>query len=254
MLKTHKQTIQNQTFIMLPVEGGPFLMGSLEDDAEGYDDERPQHEVSVSDFLIGQFPVTQALWKAAMNGENPSDFQGDEHPVEQVSWDDITQQFLPELRKITGLAYRLPTEAEWEYAARGGKYNAEGYKYAGSDRLKDVGWFRENSDESTKPVGLKSANQLGIYDMSGNVREWCEDWYAGSEYYAICHEKGTVENPRGPAPRARRVYRGGSWNQDAQFCRSSCRFNWLPAYRNNDLGFRLALSLQVNEIPLPSLI
>jgi sulfatase modifying factor 1 len=251
MLQPHTQTIQNHTFTMLPIQGGRFLMGSPEDDAEGYKHERPQHEVSVSDFLIGQYPVTQALWKAVMNGENPSNFQGDEHPVEQVSWDDITQKLLPELRNITGLQYRLPTEAEWEYAARGGKYHDEGYKYAGSDRLKDVGWFFETSNIGTKPVGQKSANQLGIYDMSGNLWEWCEDDWHDNYDQAPNDGRAWIDSPeRGTY----RVARGGGWYFDAQYCRTVRRNYWLPGFRNFDLGFRLALSLQADGCPFPAFL
>ncbi|MEI6412143.1 MAG: formylglycine-generating enzyme family protein, partial [Bacteroidota bacterium] len=207
---------------------------------------RPVHNVTVSDFYISQFPVTQALWKAVMKGKNPSNFQGDTLPVEQVPWDDITQQFLPELRNITGLQYRLPTEAEWEYAARGGKYHDEGYKYAGSDRLKDVGWFDENSDGGTKPVGQKSANQLGIYDMSGNVYEWCEDDWHGNYDQAPNDGRAWIDSPvRG----AYRVNRGGGWDNDAQYCRTAFRYGWRADDRNFYLGFRLALSLQADGRP-----
>jgi len=231
-------------FPMIPVKGGSFLMGDEHGDL--WDACLPVHKVTVPDFYIGQFPVTQALWKAVMNGENPSNFQGDDHPVEQVSWDDITQQFLPELRKITGLHYRLPTEAEWEYAARGGKYHDEGYKYAGSDRLKDVGWFDENSDGGTKSVGQKSANQLGIYDMSGNVWEWCEDDWHGNYDQAPNDGRAWIDSPvRG----TNRVYRGGSWFDGARHCRSANRYYWLPALRRITLGFRLALSLQADGRP-----
>jgi sulfatase modifying factor 1 len=248
MLQPHIQTIQNHSFTMLPVQGGRFLMGSPEDDPEGINIKHPQHEVKISDFLIGQFPVTQALWKAYMKGKNPSNFQGDEHPVEQVSWDDITQQFLPELRKITGLQYRLPTEAEWEYAARGGKYYDEDYKYTGSDRLKDVGWFSENSDGGTRPIGQKYANQLGIYDMSGNIWEWCEDDWHDNYDQAPNDGRAWVDSPKRGA---NRVLRGGSWGDDEQGCRTSTRSGWQPDVRLDDIGFRLALSLQVDGRPGP---
>ena len=251
MLQPHTQTIQNHSFLMLPVQGGRFLMGSPDDDTEAYDWEKPQHPVTVSDFLIGQYPVTQALWKAVMKGENPSNFQGDTLPVEQVSWDDITQQFLPKLRNITGLQYRLPTEAEWEYAARGGKYHDEGYKYAGSDRLKDVGWFTENSDGGTKPVGQKSANQLGIYDMSGNVYEWCEDDWHGNYDQAPNDGRAWIDSPvRGTG----RVARGGGWLNVALRCRPAYRSRWRPGSRGNGLGFRLALSLQADGRPFPAFL
>ncbi|MFN0036384.1 MAG: formylglycine-generating enzyme family protein, partial [Saprospiraceae bacterium] len=220
-----------------------------------YPDERPQHEVTVAGFHIGKFPVTQALWKAVMKGENPSTFPGDDRPVEQVSWDDA-QAFVKNLNDLTkssrppAHAYRLPTEAEWEYAAKGGSqrvgvtsshpdtFNA--FKYAGSDRLKDVGWFDGNSNNETKPVGLKYPNQLGIYDMSGNVWEWCEDDWHGKYDGAPDNGSAWIDSPRG----SNRVHRGGSWLNGAQYCRAASRGRWPPGYRNRNLGFRLALSLQ----------
>ncbi len=234
-------------FDMLPVQGGTFNMGDEHGDL--WDACRPVHQVRVSDFYIGKYPVTQALWKAVMDGKNPSRFEDDERPVENVSWGDA-QAFVKALNQITkgsrleGLHYRLPTEAEWEYAARGGQYHTEGYKYAGSDRLKDVGWFDENSGKETKPVGLKYPNQLGIYDMSGNVWEWCEDWFGGTEYYKDCKSKEPVENPMGPKSGSYRVSRGGSWDGDARGCRAAYRDGGTPDGRGSLLGFRLVLSLQ----------
>ncbi|MBK8194935.1 MAG: formylglycine-generating enzyme family protein [Lewinellaceae bacterium] len=186
-------------FDMIPVEGGTFDMGDEHGDLPDYC--RPVHQVKVSGFYIGKYPVTQAVWKAVMNGENPSRFQSDDRPVEQVSWEDV-QGFIKRLNDLTrdtrpaGHFYRLPTEAEWEFAARGGKYFTEGYKYAGSDRLKDVGWFADNSGRETKPAGQKQPNQLGIYDMSGNVWEWCEDWFGGTDYYEKCRKVGIVADPQ----------------------------------------------------------
>ncbi len=234
-------------FDMIPVQGGTFNMGDEHGDLG--DTCRPVHKVRVSDFYIGKYPVTQALWTAVMDGKNPSRFQDDDRPVDTVSWDD-GQAFVKALNKITkgkrleGYHYRLPTEAEWEYAARGGQYHAEGYKYAGSDRLKDVGWFDENSGDETKPVGLKYPNQLGIYDMSGNVWEWCEDRFGGTEYYQECKAMKLVENPTGPKSGSYRVSRGGSWNYDALYCRAARRNYYTPDSRYFLLGFRLALSLQ----------
>jgi formylglycine-generating enzyme required for sulfatase activity len=245
------QTLDGYEFPMVFVEGGAFDMGSPPDGADAYNDEKPQHRVQVSDFYIGKFPVTQALWKAVMNGENPSQFQGDDRPVETVSWDDITGHFLPALCRLSGFQYRLPSEAEWEYAARGGKYHAEGYKYAGSDRLKDVGWFETNSGNETKLVGQKQANQLGIYDMSGNVWEWCEDdWH---DDYKSAPEDGSawINSPnRG----ANRVYRGGSWDNAARDCRAAYRYSLAPDDRDYILGFRLALSLQADGRPMPAFL
>jgi len=249
MTEPLKATANGHPFQMIPVSGGSFMMGSPEGEKDAHDDEKPQHLVTVPDFYIGQYPVTQALWKIVMADKNPSNFQGDDRPVENVSWDDA-QAFMEVLNRITksfrleGYYYRLPTEAEWEYAARGGQYHAEGYKYAGSDRLKDVGWFDENSGQETKPVGLKYPNQLGIYDMSGNVREWCEDWYGGTGYYQDCKSKEPVENPTGPKSGSYRVDRGGSWFNVALFCRAAYRDYFTPGHRDSNLGFRLALSLQ----------
>lgn len=234
---------------MIPVEGGAFLMGDEHGDL--WDSCRPVHKVMVPDFWIGQFPVTQALWKAVMKGKKPSWFKGDERPVEQISWDDITQKFLPQLRKITGLQYRLPTEAEWEYAARGGKYHDEGHKYAGSHQLKDVGWYTENSDGGTKPVGQKSANQLGIYDMSGNVWEWCaDDWH---DNYNEAPDDGRAWSDS-PKQFSFRVYRGGGWSDDAQNCRVAARNHWLPGRCDDDIGFRLVLSMQADGHPFPAFL
>ncbi|HRI61523.1 MAG TPA: formylglycine-generating enzyme family protein [Saprospiraceae bacterium] len=237
----HIETLSKDiSFEMIPIEGGTFRMGDEVGDL--WDTCRPLHQVTVGDFHIGKYPVTQALWKAVMGEENnPSFFIGDQRPVEQVSWDNA-QVFLQKLNALTGRDYRLPTEAEWEFAARGGK-KGRGHKYAGSDKLKEVGWFDDNSHGETKPVGLKDPNELDIFDMSGNVWEWCEDWF-GSDYYKKCEKQGIVENPRGPETGSARVYRGGGWFDDARSCRAARRNRWHPAYRYSAIGFRLALSLQ----------
>jgi len=267
MTQAHKESINAQVFWMLPVEGGDFDMGSPKGGEDASEDEHPQHRVTVSSFHLGQFPVTQALWRAVVSARisridgvtsshpvntgnklepNPARFQGDERPVEQVSWHDV-QIFLEKLNALTKETrpkdhfYCLPAEAEWEYAARGGKCYKENYKYAGSDRLKDVGWFNENSGSETKPVGLKYPNQLGLYDMSGNVYEWCED--DGHDNYEGAPKDGSawVDNP---ARGSFRVIRGGNCNYTAQHCRSAYRNDREPAYRLNLVGFRLALALQ----------
>jgi formylglycine-generating enzyme required for sulfatase activity len=231
---------------MVLVSGGAFLMGGQDDEAR--DEEKPVHEVALSDFSIGKYPVTQALWKAVMGQDNnPSFFNSDHRPVEKVSWDDA-QAFIKNLNEKTsrtapGLVYRLPTEAEWEYAARGGQMN-RGYKYAGSDDLKEVGWYWENSHRETKTVGLKYPNELGLYDMSGNVWEWCLDWYGGSKYYEECHEKGLVVNPVGPEEGSDRVLRGGGWLHFSRLCRVASRSDGWPDSRLNVFGFRLVLALQ----------
>lgn len=201
--------------------------------------EGPIHQVKLESFYIGKFPVIHGLWTAIMKG-NPS-FSGDSRPVENVSWED-SQAFIKKLNELTGKAYRLPTEAEWEYAARGGNQSC-GYNHAGSNKLKEVGWYEENSHLETKAVGLKYPNELGIYDMSGNVWEWCQDWMS-EEYYEECHKQGVVENPQGPAEGVYRVVRGGAWYLIPWYCRCSDRFIGTPEYRGNGIGFRLVLPFQ----------
>jgi formylglycine-generating enzyme len=244
MLQANTERINNCEFEMLPVSGGTYLMGSTDEDKEAFGSEKPAHKVKVSDFFMAKYPVTQALWKVVMNNKTPSSFKGDDLPIENVSYDNITQKFLPAIQKMTNLPFRLPTEAEWEYAARGGIYHEDAYKYAGSDRLKDVAWYDENSENQTRPVGLKQANQLGIHDMSGNVWEWCNDWFGDSAYYEECSKKGIVDDPQGSKKSSNRVYRGGSWGGDARGCRAAYRNLGSPGNRLNFLGFRLALSLQ----------
>ncbi|MCB0575363.1 MAG: formylglycine-generating enzyme family protein [Saprospiraceae bacterium] len=246
MTDPYKEIVNGCEFRMIYVEGGAFEMGSPGSDREAFSDEKPQHRVNVSDFYIGKYPVTQALWKAVMGGKNPSNFKDDDRPVEQVSWNDA-QGFIKRLNELTdatrpqGHLYRLPTEAEWEYAARGGKYHAEGYKYAGSDRLKDVGWFGENSGNETHPVGQKRPNQLDIFDMNGNVLEWCEDDWHNNYNDAPNDGSAWIDHPdRG----LRRVHRGGSWTYAVLFCRVAIRNYNAPINENNNIGFRLALSPQ----------
>ncbi len=214
------------------------MMGDGEKDWLG--NQQTIHEVELDAFHIAQYPVTQGLWEAVM-GTNPSFFKGRDRPVEQVSWEEC-QEFLKKLNEQTGKVYRLPTEAEWEYAARGGQ-KSQGFTYSGSNKLKEVGWFETNSHGETKAVGQKLPNELGLYDMSGNVWEWCEDWYGGS-YYQKYADKGMVKNPGGPENGSTRVYRGGGWNNTPRDCRVPYRFNWPPGFRYGNLGFRLAMSLQ----------
>ncbi|MCC6460423.1 MAG: formylglycine-generating enzyme family protein [Saprospiraceae bacterium] len=237
------------SFDMILLEGGTFDMGV--DKSDSPYDGKPAHRVRLDAFGIGQYPVTQGLWKAVMGtDQNPSYFRGDRRPVEQVSWEDIDGDFLPKIRALTGVAYRLPTEAEWEYAARGGGLHST-WIYGGSDHLKDVGWYDENSHGETKPVGLKAPNDIGLYDMSGNVWEWCLDWY-DADYYKTCKAKGVVENPVGPKSGARRVVRGGSWGDVARRCRATYRSNNYPAYRWSNDGFRLVFPLQSDGRPAPA--
>ena len=220
---------------MVRVEAGTFTMGATPEMKDpDYDyDEKPTHQVTLTnDYYIGKYEVTQALWQAVM-GSNPSKFKGDNLPVENVSWKDC-QEFLSKLNNTTGKTFRLPTEAEWEYAARGGKKN-RGYLYSGSNNISDVAWYSDNSDNKTHAVGSKQANELGIYDMSGNVYEWCQD-RKGS------YSSSSQVNPTGAASGSYRVRRGGYWSSSARYCRSSDRSSSSPGYRDFDLGLRLVLS------------
>ena len=213
---------------MVYVEGGTFTMG-----AKTYKSEKPAHSVTLSSFYIGKYEVTQSLWKAVM-GSNPSNRKGDNLPVENVSWNDC-QTFLRKLNAMTGKNFRLPTEAEWEFAARGGNLS-RGYQYSGSKKIDDVAWYRNNSGSKTHNVGTKAPNELGIYDMSGNVWEWCQDWYGDYHGYS-------QTNPTGPSSGSFRVFRGGSWfNNFAWLCRVAYRAGGTPDGRDISLGFRLALS------------
>lgn len=219
---------------MVKVEGGTFMMGATPEMKNSWTEERPIHQVTLTnDYYIGKYEVTQSLWCALMDN-NPSYFKGDNLPVEQVSWDDC-QKFINKLNDITGRKFRLPTEAEWEYAARGGK-KSRGYQYSGGNKISDVAWYSSNSEHKTQPVGLKLANELGLYDMSGNVDEWCFDRFG---FYSALSQT----NPLGADDGICRVYRGGSWEQTAGFCRSSDRSNYgTSKNRIYNLGFRLALS------------
>ena len=217
---------------MVYVSGGTFTMGATSEQGSDAYDEKPTHSVTLSSFYLCKYEVTQALWKAVM-GKNPSSFKGNNLPVENVSWNDC-QTFISRLNNLTGKNFRLPTEAEWEYAARGGN-RSRGYKYSGSNVLSDVAWYDDNSGSKTHPVGSKSPNELGLYDMSGNVWEWCSDWYG-------TYSSSSQTNPTGVSSGSDRVNRGGSWGRDTRDCRSSFRNNCSPDYRYNGLGLRLALS------------
>ena len=227
-------TVNGVSFVMMPVKGGTFWMGAMIEqgsDAEG--DEKPVHSVTLSSYSIGQTEVTQALWTAVM-GSNPSSFEGDYLPVTNVSWNDCLT-FITKLNQLTGQKFRLPTEAEWEYAARGGK-QSKGYKYSGSNTLSDVAWFWENNSSKTHPVATKLPNELGLYDMSGNVWEWCQDWY-NSSYYS----SSPGDNPTGPSSGSNRVCRGGSWFLHEGYSRVSRRYYGTPSGSSGSVGFRLAL-------------
>ena len=237
-------TVNGVTFKMVAVEGGTFTMGATaEQGSDAWSNEYPAHQVTLSGYNIGETEVTQALWQAVM-GSNPSYFKSNlQRPVERVSWNDC-QTFITKLNELTGRNFRLPTEAEWEYAARGGN-ESKGYKYAGSNTIGDVAWYEVNSydvdssspEYGTHPVATKSPNELGLYDMSGNIWEWCQDWY-DSSYYS----NSPAANPTGPESGTSRVGRGGGWQSDAGICRVSHRIGGAgPSLKLTDLGLRLAL-------------
>jgi formylglycine-generating enzyme required for sulfatase activity/predicted Ser/Thr protein kinase len=218
---------------VVEVAGGTFTMGcTSEQGNDCFDGEKPTHQVTLSPYKIGKYEVTQAQWKAVM-GNNPSNFSGcDKCPVEQVSWNDV-QDFIGRLNAKTGKTYRLPTEAEWEFAARGGN-NSNKSKYSGSNILDEVAWHEGTSENKTHPVGKKNANELGIHDMSGNVWEWCNDWHGDYNTQA-------QNNPTGPANGSNRVWRGGSWDRIPKSCRLSNRGRSRSDYRYFNIGFRLVL-------------
>ena len=217
---------------MVRVEGGTFSMGATsEQDNDADNDEMPAHHVTLGDYYICRYEVTQKEWRAVM-GNNQSYNKGDNLPVEWVIWNDCLD-FINKLNQLTGLKFRLPTEAEWEFAARGGK-QSKGYKYSGSDNIGDVAWYYENSGSKTHQVGTKEPNELGIYDMTGNVWEWCGDWYGS-------YSSSAQTNPTGPSSGSRRVLRGGSWRNFARNCRVSYRNGNSPSYRSDNLGFRVVL-------------
>ena len=225
-------TVNGTKYNMVWVEGGTFRMGATpEHGSDAFDDEKPVHSVTLSSFYIGKTEVTQALWETVM-GSNPSEFKGDDLPVDIVSWDDC-QEFIRKLNDLTGQNFRLPAEAEWEFACRGGN-NSRGYKYSGNNYIDNVAWYTDNSGDKTHPVATKSPNELGIYDMSGNVWEWCSDWKGN-------YSSGAQVNPKGPCKGVSRVLRGGSWYDDARYCRSSFRHFSGPGFRGKLLGFRLSL-------------
>ena len=249
-------TVNGVSFNMIYVQGGTFQMGS--DDSEAFSWEQPVHSVTLSDYYIGETEVTQELWEAVMGSTIEQqrkkaeeywgvDFDlygvGSTYPMYYISWEDC-QEFIKKLNRITGKNFRLPTEAQWEYAARGGN-KSRGYKYAGSDTIGEVAWYDDNAcdgvgssspDYGTHRVGTKSANELGLYDMSGNVYEWCSDWYGS-------YSTSSQTNPTGPTTGSDRVLRGGCWGFNARNCRVANRIGDSPGYRSNNGGFRLSCGL-----------
>jgi len=227
---------------MIYVAGGTFTIGcTSEQEKDCYKDEKPAHSVTLDSYYIGKYEVTQGLWKAVMGSlpliSSKYDRWGDNYPVYGVSWGDV-QMFISKLNSTTGKTYRLPTEAEWEYAARGGN-KSEGYKYSGSNTLGSVAWYRAwysgNSSGQPHEVGMKAPNELGIYDMSGNVWEWVSDWFGDYSSFPST-------NPTGPTIGYSRVFRGGSWDNSERYCRVSIRNNYNIGGRSSTIGFRLVLS------------
>ena len=225
-------TVNGVSFNMVRVKKGTFTMGATSEQTGAYDDEKPAHSVTLTkSYYIGETEVTQALYKAVM-GSNPSSYSGDQRPVESVSWNNC-QTFITKLNSLTGQTFRLPTEAEWEYAARGGN-KSKGYLYSGSNTIGDVACYSGNYSTGHNAVKSKAPNELGIYDMSGNVWEWCQDWYGS-------YSSGSQTDPIGPTSGSSRVRRGGGWRSSASYCRVAYRYNGSPSSTGYDLGFRLAL-------------
>lgn len=226
--------LEGITYTLRKVTGGTFAMGAdTARDDQSQLDERIVHNVTLSTYFIGETEVTQALW-TKVTGTNPSYFQGATLPVESVSFSTIMGTFIPQLNRATGLNLRLPTEAEWEFAARGGN-NSQHYRYSGSENASEVAWHTGNSDHQSHPVKRKACNELNLYDMSGNVGEWCSDWYD-------IYTSNSQTNPSGPYSGSHHVVRGGSWLEAERYVRSTCRMRYLPNSTNYFVGFRLAMS------------
>ena len=245
---TRTFTVNGVSFTMVLVEKGTFTMGATSEQQDPFSGEEPAHQVKLTkDYYMGQTEVTQALWQAVTGQKPTSDGAqwssaygfGANYPAYYISWDDC-QAFIAKLNSLTGQQFRMPTEAEWEYAARGGK-KSQGYQYSGSNTIGDVAWYSVNSGFKTHEVKTKQANELGLYDMSGNVGEWCADWYSDSYYTSAA-----VTDPIGPTSGSYRVIRGGDWGDDARYCRSAYRNDNYPSVRGSRLGARLALSSSQN--------
>lgn len=220
-------TVNGVSFKMIEVEGGTFTMGGTV-----FKDEAPAHSVTLDSYSIGETEVTQELWEAVMGNKSPSVFRGLKLPVDAVTWDEC-QEFINNLNALTGKTFRLPTEAEWEYAARGGN-KSKGYEYAGSNTVEDVAWYMDNSDNKTHNVATKAANELGLYDMSGNVVERCYDWYG-------TYSSEAQTNPTGPSTGETRVLRGGAYGAISTENRVSRRWHRSGDIHASDTGLRLAL-------------
>ena len=231
--------------VMKPVEGGTFMMGGTGEQVGADDDESPAHLVTLSSYYMEMTELPQAFWESVM-GSNPSNHQGAFYPVENVSWNDC-QTFISKLNtKLKdqlpeGMIFRLPTEAEWEFAARGGKKSMH-YQYSGSNDIDEVAWYYSNSDGETHYAAIpqKKGNELGLYDMSGNVWELCHDRYGD-------YRSEAQTNPAGPTSGSNRVIRGGSWGYKSIYCRTTYRLPQAPAGTSPDLGFRLVLARPVSE-------
>ncbi len=228
-------TINGVSFTMMPVVGGDFSMGGT-DEQRGFTvvDEFPIHQVTLDSYYIGQTEVTVALWRAVMGDVPPYENKDDDCPVVYVSWNDC-QKFISKLNAMTGENFRLPTEAEWEFAARGGN-SSRGYRYAGGNTVGNVAWYWDNASGYVKRVGGKAANELGLYDMSGNASEWCADTYDAYATYS-------QNNPLSVKDTGYRLSRGGGCHQQETRCRVSARASWLPTASSDDIGLRLVLPL-----------
>lgn len=226
-------SVRDVSFEMVKVEGGNFTMGcTFEQSGACESNETPNHLVVISkDYYIGKYEVTQGLWEAVM-GNNPSNFKDPEKPVESVTWNEC-QEFCTELSRLTGRNFRLPTEAEWEFAARGGRKTTSA-KFSGSSSAANVAWYEANSNGQTHPVGKLQSNELGIYDMSGNVGEWCQDHYD-------TYSSKTQVDPKGPSSGHYRVIRGGSCGITASYCRVTKRVQYSPNSRSKFYGLRVVL-------------
>lgn len=230
---THIYAANGLTFRLVAVQGGTFTMGATSDQGSDVnDDEKPVHKVTLPGYFIAVTQVTQELWEAIMD-DNPSGANFDPRcPVDNVSWNDC-QEFIGRLNALTGLCFRLPTEAEWEFAARGG-VKSKRYRYSGSNTATQVAWCEDNSGDVTHPVASKRCNELGLYDMSGNVWEWCQDWYGN-------YSGEAQTSPVGPESGLEHVVRGGCMRGHSRFCRNAYRMSYSPATRRIDVGLRLAL-------------